>query len=74
MEKAWEKWKERRDLEKEDLEKEFEEVQVDGDSFVPFFAIAVWVAAFVVLSSMQDSLTWDTCQQQWEWWCYLKGA
>ena len=74
VEKAWEEWKERRDLEKEELEKEFEEVQVDSDSFVPFFAIAIWVAIFVVLSSVQDSLTWDYCQQQWQWWCYLKGA
>eukprot|EP00438_Fugacium_kawagutii_P017904 Skav201921 [mRNA] locus=scaffold3992:247048:247545:+ [translate_table: standard] len=52
---------------------EIELEEPDGDSLVVVLAILLWLLVFVALAVGQDSLSWEGCRRNWEWWCYFKG-
>lgn len=52
---------------------EIEVEEPDGDSLVVVLAILLWLLVFVALAAGQDSLSWEGCRRNWEWWCYFKG-
>ena len=45
----------------------------DNDSLVVLLFIVFWIVIFAALAVGQDSLSWEACGRNWEWWCYLKG-